>query len=98
MDEDSPIMNHQQVGRVRRKLRITSAAIKIDDRIFLGPRHALIMPFARELTGNKRITQEMQGFMASDGKFYNRFQAGAIAFDAGQTKTRKQSLLSEDVW
>ena len=29
MDEDSAIMRHQKVGRVRRELRITSAAIKV---------------------------------------------------------------------
>lgn len=81
----------------RDELKIVAAAIKVGDKVWQGKRHGCIMPLVFAETG-LRISMEQQGFVASDGKFYNRFQSGAVAFRAGQTKTRKQSLMSEDVW
>ena len=84
-------------------MKITAAAIKIGQRVWTGKRHADIMRDIRaemEQGGYEcpRITQEMQGFVDEAGNFWNRFQAGALAFRAGQTPTRKQTLLSEHLW
>jgi hypothetical protein len=82
---------------------ITAAAIKVGERIYTAKRHAWAMnecwaedkAAGRELT---RVWQQMQGFVTSSGEFVNRFQAGAIAFRAGQTSHRYLTLLSEHVW
>jgi hypothetical protein len=80
-------------------MRIAWAAVKIGDEIWTGTRHGIIMSQIREqMADAPRITQEMQGFVDDEGRFWNRFQSGAIAFDAGQTATRKETLLSEDLW
>ncbi len=78
-------------------LRITAAAVLHNGKLYTGKRHAEIM---RQIwdEGGGRITLEEQGFVASDGKFYNRYQAGAIAYMAGQTEGRHEYLLSEHVW
>ena len=79
--------------------RIVAAAVKIGDRVWIGERHAFIMRAIREEWPEApRITQEMQGFVDQHGQFWNRFQSGAIAFTAGQTKTRIKTLLSEHLW
>lgn len=93
LGETCPLCRGSGSGR----LRITAAAIRKNGVVYEGTRHAYIMSKVFEETG-ERVSQDEQGFVASDGKFYNRFQAGAIAFNAGQTKVRHQSLLSEHVW
>ena len=82
------------------KLKIVSAAIRYKDKIYTGKRHAEIMGiiWEEEGTTDAKFLQEDQGFLASDEKFYNRFQSGAIAYMAGQTKERKQVLLSDHLW
>lgn len=84
---------------------IAFAAIKYDGKIYTGKRHAEIMQdIIRDRAGDEdvdvrvKITQDMQGFVDTDGNFLNRWQSGAVAFMAGQTKTRKLHLLSEDLW
>lgn len=81
----------------REDLKIVAAAIKVGDQVYVSRRHGAIMQKIWEKQSKLRISQEMQGFVASDGKFYTRFQAGSIAFTAGQTKARKQSLLRSKV-
>jgi hypothetical protein len=83
--------------------RITAAAIKVGDRIVTGERHGQIMQAIWQeahAAGSTipYISQDMQGFFTDSGQFVNRFQAGSIAFTAGQTKTRKEWLHSEDLW
>jgi hypothetical protein len=78
---------------------IIDAAVQYNGRVYIGKRHVVIMRQIWEEAGEEiHISQLDQGFLTSGGKFVNRFQAGVIAFRAGQTKTRKQELLSEDVW
>ena len=78
---------------------IIAAAIRLDDgTIYKGTRHALIMVEIWNERGFIKILQEHQGFLDSKGKFWSRYKAGAIAHRAGQTKTRKENLLSEDLW
>lgn len=79
--------------------RIVAAAVNHGGKVWTGTRHALIMGEIWASEGKTSlIRQEDQGFVTDAGVFVNRFQAGAVAFRSGQTKTRKQSLLSEDVW
>lgn len=84
----------------REKLRITDAAVMWKGKIYIGKRHSEIMHqiWDEEQTTNCKITQEMQGFVTNEGKFVNRWQAGNIAFQSGQTKHHYESLLSEYVW
>ena len=56
------------------------------------------MQWIWEERGTEKISQMEQGFLTNRGIFVNRYQAGAIAYMAGQTKTRKEHLLSEDLW
>jgi hypothetical protein len=78
---------------------VAHAAIRHKGRIYTGSSHAAIMRDVWKHLGRaEKIPQEEQGFVTDAGDFLDRFQAGALAFDAGQTKTRKHSLFSEDVW
>ena len=81
----------------RDSLRIVAAAVKVGEKLYQGKRHCDCIR-AAIAGGAPHIDRDMQGFVASDGKFYNRFQSGAIAFRARQTETRKQELTSEDLW
>jgi hypothetical protein len=78
--------------------RIVAAAISHGGKVWTGGRHADIMQKIWQSGDKDRITQEEQGFVTDDGVFLNRFQAGAVAFNAGQTSERKQTLLSEHLW
>jgi hypothetical protein len=78
-------------------MRIVAAAVKVGDKLYTGIRHSVCIRDAIA-DGVPHVDRDMQGFVANDGKFYNRFQSGAIAFRAGQTGVRKQELTSEDVW
>jgi hypothetical protein len=78
--------------------RIASAAINHNGKIWTGRRHSEIMYDIWKVDEKAKIPQSEQGFVTDTGEFVNRFQAGAIAFRAGQTKERKQTLLSEHVW
>jgi len=77
---------------------IVSAAINHGGKIWTGKRHSEIMQNIWDQETYAPIPQEEQGFMTDSGKFVNRFQAGAIAFRSGQTKIRKENLLSEHLW
>lgn len=78
--------------------RIVAAAVKHNGKIYTGKRHAEIMREIWDEVGNVKIPQDEQGFVADNGQFLNRFQSGAVAFAAGQTKHRYETLLSEHVW
>lgn len=81
-----------------RDLRITEAAIQFDGKTYTGRRHGQIMQAIWMEYAQAHITADMQGFVSQDRRFWNRFQAGAIAYQAGQTATRRPNLLSEDLW
>ena len=88
---------------MREQLTITHVAIKVGDKIYSLPkpnRHYNVIGLAIG-SGEERPIDghgENSGFLASNGAFMNRFQAGAIAYVSGQTKTRIKELNSEDVW
>jgi uncharacterized protein with ACT and thioredoxin-like domain len=76
--------------------RIESAAILLPSgEIFVGETHYIAMTLARQQTGIKFITLEMQGFITTKGRFVSRVQAADIAFNAGQIKEKVSSLRSE---
>lgn len=81
-----------------RELRIVSAAIRYGGRIYTGKRHGDIMVAILDDYPTAMIAPDDKVFLASDGTALNRFQAGAVAFAAGQTRERKQRLLSEHLW
>lgn len=82
----------------RKDLRITAAAILYADTLWTGTRHVDIMRDIYDKFPDANITDDKQGFVANDGKFYNRFQSVAIAFGSGQTKDRKERLISDHIW
>ena len=80
-------------------MRIEAAAILHNGKLYTGQRHAEIMRTIWDEEGAAVcIRQDEQGFTTDTGQFLNRFQAGAAAYRSGQTKTRRESLLSEDLW
>jgi hypothetical protein len=79
----------------REDIRIKAAAIKYKGEIYEGRRHVEIIERIWDLHGYTEIPEDDQGFVTNDSRFVNRWQAGAIAFDAGQTKTRHEKLISE---
>lgn len=44
-----------------------------------------------------KVTQNMQGFVTSEGRFVNRREAAEIAYIAKQITKRKKELFSEDI-
>ncbi len=85
---------------ITRDLRIVAAAVLCDGRIYRARNHSYAMHqiWDEELAAGQeltKITQDMQGFVDQYGQFWNRFQAGAIALRAGQTKFRHEQLNSE---
>ena len=79
--------------------KIVAAAIRHGGKLYTGLSHSQVMnQIYTELGRTCFIPQTEQGFITDRGEFLNRFQAGAVAFRAGQTKTRKETLLSEHLW
>ncbi len=82
-------------------LRIVAVALKRNGIIFSKPapaRHHELLnslhPMYPEVFGPNE-----QGFLGSDGKFYGRISAKALARDAGQVgTTMSDELFSEDLW
>ena len=88
---------------MKEPLTITHVAIKVGDKIYCLPkpnRHCHVIRLAVESGEKPPIDgySEKSGFLTSNGVFMNRFQAGAIAYVSGQTKTRIKELNSEHVW
>lgn len=65
-------------------------------------RHHDVIHMIYAETGERVPGMACQGFLTSDGKFANRWQAHRIAWDAGQCPKRRPSqgseLFSEDLW
>lgn len=86
-------------------VRIVSAALKRGDLIFSAPppaRHHTLMHEADRLFGaqHQPFLPDEQGFLGSDGKFYDREDAGMIAILADQLQELRygRELYSEDLW
>jgi hypothetical protein len=79
-----------------RDSRIVAPAIKYNGALYIGPTHDAIRIFISDEVGEYvTIPEYDKGFVDQWKTFYNRFQAGAVAFNAGQTKHRQEHLLSE---
>lgn len=76
--------------------RIESAAILKDGVVYTGWRHADVMKsmFAQKI----RPAGAVQGFVTETGRFVDREIAATMAYIAGQIKTPKQELRSEDLY
>ena len=57
-----------------------------------------IFPKRDYLIKNKDGKTTIQGFLTSDNRFLNRYDAGKIAFEAGQTSKLIDYLFSEDIY
>lgn len=79
-------------------LRIVKAAIKKNNEVFIGWRHAHIMIEMRDSGILKYVSQEDQGFVDQHGNFHDRLISMKIAQTSGQVKSKGLILLSEDVW
>ena len=81
-----------------RNMKIVAAAVYHKGVLYGGLRHAVIMHWIWDEVGFEYISQEEQGFLTDTGVFLSRWQAGALAFRAGQTAFRHKTLLSEHLW
>ena len=76
--------------------RIEESAVKCEDRIYTGKRHADCICEAIEAGESLPIRMQQQGFVTNTGRFVTREEAWDIAVRAGQLKARP--LTSEDLW
>ena len=82
---------------------IVAAAIKYNDKIYTGTRHAFIIREIREKFPNVKfyINGKQQGFVDDKGNFLSRSEAAQVAIKSGQiTKLRwsDTELFSEELW
>lgn len=78
--------------------KIVAAACKRGDKVWTGERHNKIIEQMFAEDQEMPVRQSEQGFLTSEGRFVDRYDAAAIAFGAGQTATLKGCLSSEDLW
>ena len=79
------------------------AAVRLDDgRVFYGHRHHNAMQAARKHGFQDRVTQQMQGFITTRGRFVGRIVGLALQQAAGVTSARGsyngRALFSEDLY
>jgi len=70
-------------GHPERDARLVKAAVRVDDVVYVGWRHATIM---NDQLPRTRIDQDQQGFVDQYGNFYNRYRSARIALRAEQIK------------
>lgn len=94
--------NHiDQLFDVPKAERIVEAAIKIGERIWTGQRHSDIVP---KIIGDRaKVSEGIQGFMTTTGRFVDRQEAVKIAVKSGQITLPKKcnpqdTLYSEDLY
>lgn len=86
-------------GMERKTETVDRVAVEFDDVTIALPkpsRHHDVIRLHVELTGHRGSGR--QGFVTSEGRFVVREQAALLAFGAGQTRTRRIRLYSEDLW
>lgn len=82
---------------------IVAAAIKWKGIVYTGTRHGFIIKQLVELgqlkdKTNDRVTDEMQGFLDSNGIFLTRAGGRSVAVTSQQVKPDHGTLYSEDLW
>jgi hypothetical protein len=78
---------------------IKSAAIRIKDKVYTGPKHYDILR-KRDENCNLIITDIDNleyGFVTHEDKFVDRAEAAKIAYECGQIKEKIYSLQSKDI-
>ena len=77
---------------------LVKAAIRIDDKVYTGWRHAEIWRFMREagITGTFKIKEE--GFIDQDNMFYRRASCAVLASINKQISEPVHVLTSELLW
>jgi hypothetical protein len=98
MIEEIPFKNCMEIRKEPTDIVFKRAAIRLENRVFTGWRHAAIMAYMRENGINVYVNQDMQGFVDQDGCFYRRACCSYIAYRSGQTKELQHTLLSEHLW
>lgn len=78
----------------RMPLKIVTAAVRLDDKVFTAWRHSDILSYL----ATPPTDPEAQGFVADNGSFYNRYQSARIAYRARQIAHVPKMLTSEDLW
>lgn len=86
-------------------LRVEAAAIRLDSgQVVYLPRPQRHNHIIAELgkAGRRQCSGDVQGFLLSNGRFADRYEAYRVAQDAGQILPRRLGggprLFSEDVW
>ncbi len=75
--------------------RIEKAAVRTPDgKIYARQTHEDVYAWNPQASTEGRE----EGFITNTGRFISREKAGEIAFKAGQTKERKNSLTSPDIF
>lgn len=104
LSDDGSLGEHDQeyvlLSDAKRE-RIICAGVQLPSgTLSLGRRHAECMGAAIASGEVERVTQDMQGFLTSEGRFVNRIEAMELARDAGQLigNTTRNYLMSEDLW
>lgn len=81
--------------------KIIEAAIKFEGKVYLGPRHYLIIKDIFKETG-KGPGSRGQGFLTNTQRFVTRQEARKIAIAASQVNEEdlvtKSLIFSEDLW
>lgn len=85
--------------------KIAAAALQLDDMTISAPpparHHTLIHAIDKYLPEERLILPTNQGFITNTGRFVNRREAAAIAFEAAQVTKLEwphAGLHSEDLW
>ncbi len=78
--------------------KIIDAAVRLESKTRTGRRHAQIMREIWNVSPNRYISQDEEGFVTDSGRFVDRKEAAEIAFRSGQIPQKKEKLFSEDVW
>lgn len=100
--KEKPVIETSSELTELKSRKIVAAAIKRDGIVFTGVRHGLIirdMVSVMFLTDmNKPVLMSEQGFIDSNGKYWQREDAWDVAYKAGQIKKNHGTLYSEDLW
>ncbi|OGI65784.1 hypothetical protein A3A95_01500 [Candidatus Nomurabacteria bacterium RIFCSPLOWO2_01_FULL_39_18] len=84
-------------GGVEKKERIMQAAIRVSNgKVFIGKGHKIILEEIYEEDPGL-VDYREEGFVTNKRPFITRQEAAEVAFNAGQTKTRKRKLMSQDL-
>ena len=79
---------------------IVKAAIRHNEKIYTGHRHALIVEemWVKDKISVGDIEQSDKGFLTNEGEFVGRVEAANIAFKAGQIRSGISSLDSYQIF